>query len=132
MGYDGVFFDTDCERPKWMNDRYAVVDMNRIPSVPCPCGQTQRAFADDPDRVASIHLVEISDDAKLHYHKQTTEIYFILEGSGLMELDGTRVPVHPGMSILIKPGCRHRAVGRMKILNIPVPAFDPRDEFVAS
>lgn len=113
-----------------MNDRYAVVDMNRIQAVPCPCGQTRRAFVDEPDRVASIHMVEISDHAELHYHKLTTEIYFVLEGSGHMELDGTVVPVHPGMSILIKPGCRHRAVGRMKILNMPVPAFDPRDEFV--
>jgi hypothetical protein len=29
---------------------------------------------------------------------------------------------------MIKPGCRHRAVGRFTILNIPIPAFDPADE----
>ena len=39
------------------------------------------------------------------------------------------VTVKPMTSILIKPGCRHRAVGKMKIVNIPVPAFDPRDEW---
>jgi hypothetical protein len=30
---------------------------------------------------------------------------------------------------MIKPGCRHRAIGKLKILNIPIPAFDPDDEF---
>ena len=32
-------------------------------------------------------------------------------------------------SVLIKPGCRHRAVGDLKIVNVPVPAFDPEDEW---
>ena len=27
------------------------------------------------------------------------------------------------------PGCRHRAVGRLKIINIPIPAFDSGDEW---
>jgi hypothetical protein len=46
-----------------------------------------------------------------------------------MELDGEMIPVKPMTSIFIKPGCRHRAVGKMRIVNIPVPAFDPRDEW---
>jgi hypothetical protein len=28
---------------------------------------------------------------------------------------------------MIRPGCRHRAIGRMKILNIPVPKHDDND-----
>jgi mannose-6-phosphate isomerase-like protein (cupin superfamily) len=58
-----------------------------------------------------------------------TEIYYILEGEGFMELDGERIAVRPMSSVLIKPGCRHRAVGRMKIINVPIPAFDPADEW---
>jgi hypothetical protein len=46
-----------------------------------------------------------------------------------MELDGERFAVKPMTSILIKPGCRHRAVGNMKIVNIPIPAFAPTDEW---
>jgi mannose-6-phosphate isomerase-like protein (cupin superfamily) len=46
-----------------------------------------------------------------------------------MELDGESVPVKPGSSILIRPGCRHRAVGNMTILNMPIPKFDPNDEW---
>lgn len=46
-----------------------------------------------------------------------------------MELDDEKVPVKAMTTIFIKPGCRHRAVGKMKILNMPVPAFDPADEY---
>jgi mannose-6-phosphate isomerase-like protein (cupin superfamily) len=90
---------------------------------------TRRAFTDDPDQTASLHVVEISADARVHYHKQMTEIYYILSGSGQMELDGTLHDVEPGMSIMIKPGCRHRAVGQMKIINVAIPAFDSDDEW---
>lgn len=108
---------------------YEVVDMAALPPQSCPCGLTRRAFVDDPDRVASLHRVTIGNDASAHYHKRLTEIYYILAGEGFMELDGSRIPVKPGMAILIKPGCRHRAVGAMEILNLPVPAFDPDDEW---
>jgi len=90
---------------------------------------TRRAFVDDPDRVASLHVVQTSGQAQTHYHKRLTEIYYILEGAGQMELDGELFPVQPGSAILIKPGCRHRIVGEMKFINVPVPAFDPEDEW---
>ena len=109
--------------------KFEITHVADLPAVACPCGTTRRAFVDDPDRVASLHVVDISVDARTHYHKRLTEIYYILEGEGEMELDGERYPVRPGDSILIKPGCRHRAVGKLKVLNVPVPAFDPSDDW---
>lgn len=109
--------------------KFEITRIADLPPVACPCGTTRRAFVDDPDRVASLHVVDISVDARTHYHKQLTEIYYILEGEGEMELDGERFPVRSGDSILIKPGCRHRAVGKLKVLNVPIPAFDPNDEW---
>ena len=109
--------------------KYSVVNLDDVTPVPCPCGMSRRAFTDDPDKIASLHVVDISIDAKTHYHKKLTEIYYILEGAGQMELDGELVDVGPGSTVLIKPGCRHRAIGKMRILNVPVPAFDPEDEW---
>ena len=34
-----------------------------------------------------------------------------------------------GHAVMIPPGVRHRAVGRMTILNVVVPPFDPADEW---
>jgi len=100
-----------------------------LPATQCPCGETRRAFVDDPDGVASLHIVEISQDSRTHYHKRLTEIYYVLEGEGQMELDGELHAVRPGDAILIKPGCRHRAIGKLRVLNVPIPAFDPGDEW---
>ena len=108
---------------------YFVTQLDQIPAKTCPCGTTRRAFAGEQDAVASVHLVEIRQDAQVHYHKRMTEIYVVLEGEGEMELDGVRVPVKPMTVIYIKPGCRHRAMGPLRIINIPVPAFDEADEW---
>jgi mannose-6-phosphate isomerase-like protein (cupin superfamily) len=108
---------------------FEIVDLNTVEPVSCPCGFARRAFTDDPAQTCSLHVVEITKDSKTHYHKKMTEVYYVLEGSGEVELDGNRFEIHPGMSILIKPGCRHRAIGKMKIINVPIPAFDANDEW---
>lgn len=108
---------------------YALAQLDTIPGVPCPCGTSRRAFAGLENSPLSAHLVEISEDARTHYHKRLTETYVILEGEGWIELDGERIPVKPLTAITIRPGCRHRAVGKLKVLNFVVPAFDPEDEW---
>ena len=112
-----------------MSERYMVAQLDAVPGVACPCGVARRAFATPDNAFASVHLTDITADAQVHYHKDMTEIYVILDGEGFMELDGEVVPVKPLTSVFIKPGCRHRAVGKMRILNIPIPAFDPQDEW---
>ena len=108
---------------------YSIVDLDSIQPTACPCGQSRRAFVDDPSQTASLHIVDVTTDAKKHYHRKMTELYYVLEGVGTIELDEDTFPVQPGSAILIKPGCRHRAVGNLKILNVPIPAFDPSDEW---
>jgi quercetin dioxygenase-like cupin family protein len=114
-----------------MAARFEITRFNEIEPVDCPCGQSRRAFVSPDNPVASIHLVDIAEDSRVHYHKKLTEIYLILETEGecYMELDGEKHPLTPLTTILIKPGCRHRAVGKMKLVNVPVPAFDPKDEW---
>ncbi|MEM9657393.1 MAG: cupin domain-containing protein [Planctomycetota bacterium] len=109
--------------------KFAFARLSETASTECPCGQARRVFLDEPEQTASLHLVEISTEAKAHYHKRLTEIYYILEGVGEVELDGERIAVQPGDAVMIKPGCRHRAIGNLRILNVPIPAFDPDDEW---
>jgi mannose-6-phosphate isomerase-like protein (cupin superfamily) len=108
-----------------------VADYSAIESVRCPCGRARRAIADVPQAPASVHRVEVELDARTHYHRAHTEIYYILEcaAGAAIELDGKRVPVEAGHAVMIPPGVRHRAVGRMTILNVVVPPFDPADEW---
>jgi mannose-6-phosphate isomerase-like protein (cupin superfamily) len=107
--------------------RYQSVELADLPPVDCCCGTTRRAFADLPDAPASAHYLDVRDEPTTHYHLKTTEIYVVLEGEGFLELDGEQLPVKPLSAVMIRPGCRHRAIGRMKILNIPVPKHDDDD-----
>ncbi len=45
---------------------------------------------------------------QLHHHPKTEEIYYILSGSGQMEIDGQLTHVGPGDAIAIGPGKWHR------------------------
>ena len=107
---------------------YLVAQLDEISPSPCPCGGSRRAFVVPENETASVHLVEIAAQAPVHWHKKMTETYVVLEGEGHVELDGERIPVRPMTAVMIRPGCRHRAVGRLKILNVVMPPFDAEDE----
>ncbi|HEX3871299.1 MAG TPA: cupin domain-containing protein [Pirellulales bacterium] len=111
--------------------RYEIADFASIPGVPCPCGSAHRAFADVVDFPGTVHRTEIAHDARLHYHRKLTETYYFLEcePGSQMQLDDDIIPVHPGMCIMIRPGTRHRAIGRMTVLILVLPKFDPHDEW---
>ena len=111
------------------DSNYLISHLDQLPPVKCPCGFARRAFAGSKENVASVHLVDIQQDSRAHYHKKITEIYLVLEGQGQIELDGKLFPIKPMTAIYIKPGCRHRAIGQLKIINIPVPSFDEADEW---
>ncbi|MCA9037434.1 MAG: cupin domain-containing protein, partial [Planctomycetaceae bacterium] len=91
----------------------------------------RRAFHGVPEFPGTVHVTEISENARLHYHKTLTETYFFLEclPDAQMELDGEIIPVRQGQCIVIPPGVRHRALGRMKVLIIVLPEFNPEDEW---
>jgi mannose-6-phosphate isomerase-like protein (cupin superfamily) len=110
---------------------YEVVDFADIPAVPCPCGTARRALADVADYPGTIHMTEIADDARVHYHRRLTETYYILscDADAAMQLNDDRIPLRPGMLVMIRPGTRHRAIGRMRVLIVALPKFDPEDEW---
>ena len=111
--------------------KYSIVDFSALPGTPCPCGTARRAFADVEDFPGTIHVTEISAQARLHYHKRLTETYYFLEcgPDAKMQLDEETIDVHPGMCVMIRPGVRHRAIGEMKVLIVVLPKFDPDDEW---
>ena len=106
-----------------------IAQLDSIPPVPCPCGQARRAFNDPDNTLATVHLTDISKDSRAHFHKRMTEIYIVLEGEGVLEADGQTYALKPLTAVMIPPGCVHRAVGNLRIINVPMPPFDPTDEF---
>jgi mannose-6-phosphate isomerase-like protein (cupin superfamily) len=67
-----------------------------------------------------------------HYHAETEEIYYVVEGSAEMELDGDRRAVGVGDAILIPPGARHQIRADeegVRFLCCCAPAYRHEDTF---
>ena len=68
-----------------------------------------------------------------HPHRlKTSEVYYILEGEGVMHIDEESASVHPGQAVYIPPGSKQyiRNTGNsyLKFLCIVDPAWRPQDE----
>ena len=66
-----------------------------------------------------------------HYHINTEEFYFLIEGQALMEVDGFIQNVGPGDAILIPPGARHQitAQTQLRFLCCCAPPYSHSDTF---
>ena len=69
-----------------------------------------------------------------HFHPVAEEIYYVLEGRGLMRIDGEEREIGPGDGIAILPGQRHRATNTgdsdLVILCCCSPAYEHEDTII--
>jgi mannose-6-phosphate isomerase-like protein (cupin superfamily) len=97
------------------------------------CGWRDRLISHEDaalNPAAWAHAVDI-DGAKLHYHKRSTELYYVLEGGGVVVLDGIEQPVNKGSLVHIPPGVVHGARGKMRVLVVGIPDIAEDDYFDA-
>jgi mannose-6-phosphate isomerase-like protein (cupin superfamily) len=68
-----------------------------------------------------------------HYHKKSEEFYFILEGTGTMEIDNESSDVKTGDAILIPTGAWHQitadADSTLKFLCCCAPPYSHEDTY---
>ena len=74
------------------------------------------------------HAVDI-DGARPHFHRRSTELYYVLDGTGTVSVDGLEHPVSRGSMIHIPPGVVHSANGRMRVLVIGIPDIADDDYY---
>src|SRR5262249_11268300 len=109
---------------------YIVRRLAEAPTVPCPCGESTRPLTRADTPACNLHVTFIRDSVK-HFHKECTEVYYILEGQGKMELNGDVVEVSPGTIVYIEPGTPHRLWSDEGVRTIVfgTPALRPEDEY---
>ena len=109
---------------------YVLKKQSDAPSVPCPCGSSTRILTAADGAPCSLHVTSITDSVR-HYHRETTEVYYILTGTGKIELNEDWHEIEPGTTIWIEPGTRHRVVSEKGITTIVfgLPVFNPADEW---
>jgi mannose-6-phosphate isomerase-like protein (cupin superfamily) len=98
------------------------------------CGWRDRLISREDAALAPAawaHAVDI-DGARPHYHKRSTELYYVLDGAGTVILDGVVHPVSKGSLVHIPPGVIHEAQGRMRVLVVGIPDIADDDYFEAT
>ena len=70
-----------------------------------------------------------------HYHAESEELYYVLEGEGVMEVDSERARVGPGDAVLIPPGAWHQieagGASQLRFLCCCAPAYRHEDTYFA-
>ena len=84
------------------------------------CGQIRPLIEEQDQAAAEVHHVEI-DNAKLHYHAVTDEIYYIISGQGTMVLDDEEIELHQGVVVYVPRGVKHKAIGKLTVLTVCIP-----------
>jgi mannose-6-phosphate isomerase-like protein (cupin superfamily) len=109
---------------------YVVRHERTAPVVPCPCGESARILTAPDGAPGGLHVTSIRDSV-LHYHRETHEIYYILEGCGEMQLNDDIIEVSPGAVISIDPGTRHRLWSEegVRTVVVSIPPFRADDEY---
>ena len=94
---------------------------DEVPRERSTCGWRDRLISREDSNVAAwAHAVDI-DGAREHYHKRSTELYYVLDGEGVVLLNGDEHAVRKGSLVHIPPGVVHGAKGRMRVLVVGIP-----------
>ncbi len=99
-------------------------------------GSTIRSLLDLSNApVANQSLAEATlpegGETERHYHRLSEEIYYLIAGYGIMEIDGHERKVEPGDAILIPPGAWHqiRAFEPLRFLCCCAPPYSHDDTY---
>jgi mannose-6-phosphate isomerase-like protein (cupin superfamily) len=106
-----------------------VRSLDAVEPIRSACGSSRRVFTRDDGVVMGLHVVHITE-AECHYHTHTTEIYHILEGSGVLRVGQEEYALEPGLTIYVPAGEEHGGEGDFQSIVICAPPFDPDDQIV--
>jgi mannose-6-phosphate isomerase-like protein (cupin superfamily) len=85
-------------------------------------------------RYSLAHAVVKPGDTTREHRLRTSEVYYIMEGEGIIHIDGKSAPVHPGSTIYIPPMAKQSITNpgkkALKFICIVDPAWRKGDEEV--
>jgi mannose-6-phosphate isomerase-like protein (cupin superfamily) len=97
-------------------------------------GSTIREYLHTQAQSLAEATLEPGQATERHYHRRSEEIYLLVEGGGVMELDGEERDVAAGDAILIPPGAWHTisaGADGVRLLCCCVPPYSHDDTYFA-
>jgi mannose-6-phosphate isomerase-like protein (cupin superfamily) len=86
-----------------------------------------KGFVTTPNATLAVQMGNVAK----HFHSNTDEIQYIVEGTGTAWLGSEKREIRPGMLIVIPRGTHHAGTeavsGRFKAIAIKIPPQDPKD-----
>lgn len=108
--------------------------LHRVPEIESVCGPLRILSTAEDCRGATVALLKATAWGAHHYHKETTEFYYVVSGQGHILLGEAVAPVRPGSFLVIPPGVGHQvqatAEAMLEVLVIATPAWRAEDEFI--
>jgi mannose-6-phosphate isomerase-like protein (cupin superfamily) len=95
-------------------------------------GSTIRELMRAANQTLAEATLEPGQRTERHYHAESEELYYLVEGTGEMEIDGERSQVGPGDAILIPPGAWHQITAgdaELRFLCCCAPGYQHADTF---
>jgi len=112
-----------------------IASLDRVESFVTKDGSFIRELHHTEAQSLAEATLEPGQATERHYHRATEEIYFVIKGSGDMEVDGRTERVRPGDAILIPAGAWHTLVNdgtsELRILCCCVPPYSDADTFLS-
>lgn len=96
------------------------------------CGLIRLLTRRDDFAGGNVVTVEMRGASTPHFHKSTTEFYFVIGGPGTIVAGRQVIAANAGTLVLIPPLTAHFVIPRnvMKLVVFAVPAWQKSDEFV--
>ena len=110
-----------------------LVSVNRVEAFVTKDGSTIRELHHTASQSLAEATLEPDQATERHYHRETEEIYFVVKGSGDMEVDGVHKRIAVGDAVLIPAGAWHtlynNGTSELRILCCCVPAYRHEDTY---
>jgi mannose-6-phosphate isomerase-like protein (cupin superfamily) len=110
----------------------AVIEIAEVEPKPSTCGPIREFWQAADGSCDLAHLVVLpGHGTERHWHERLTEVYLIVRGNGVIELDGEEMLVGARNAVVIAPQARHdlRNVSddELELYVLAHPRFDPED-----
>jgi mannose-6-phosphate isomerase-like protein (cupin superfamily) len=108
-----------------------LIDVYELPTVSNVCNQNLREVISLP-KVSLAHVMMNGDNVSLwHQHSRMSEVYFILEGEGILYYGNRALQVEKGIYVVLPPHTPHKLknTGKSDLehLVFAIPPFDSHD-----
>ena len=110
-----------------------ISSVNRVEAFGTKDGSTIRELHHTASQSLAEATLEPDQATERHYHRETEEIYFVVKGSGDMEVDGVHKRIAVGEAVLIPAGAWHslynNGTSELRILCCCAPAYSHDDTY---